>query len=190
MLGRRGQEEAPIELLIAVALLTFVLIIGAYAYDNFCKTDFEQKMKTSLGVLRGDMEQVYRGSVGSSQPSSVDFSATGCSGDAASVRILKGTQSICQAQLGLSDCLLLAVTSSISLSSQAKHAPVVISLNIPSDATIKYVHVGGPGCSALRDLEDFTQMSDEASFGCEPFSLASHAFLVKKTGPNEITIKE
>ena len=114
MFGRKGQEEAPIELLIAVTVLTFVLIIGFFTYQNMCSSQFEQKMRASVSTFARQIEQVYRSGIGTAQPVELDFTPIGCpQSEVESVRLISGLDSeyepICISYTGDKSCLILVV---------------------------------------------------------------------------------
>lgn len=132
---KKGQEEAPIELLIGVSILTFVLIIGFYAYQNMCVSQYEQSMKASISKFARDLELVYLGSVGTVQIAHLDFSVpVACGANIESIRMLQGSKETCMMQTGREDCLTLVAVTSGDQSTKG----VLISevLDIPSNVDV------------------------------------------------------
>jgi hypothetical protein len=135
----RGQEEAPVELLIGVTVLAFVLIIGIYTYQNMCASQFEQKMRTSLSDFARNIELVYKGSIGTSLPVKVDFAPIGCMrGDVESIRLVQGDPDLCMSQLGEPECLVLAVK--IINKQLSDESLVVETVNVPAGTVVRYVN--------------------------------------------------
>ena len=54
MLSKKGQESAPFELLIAIIVMTFVIVIGFRALDTLNE-------ETCIGILNKNMEELKRG---------------------------------------------------------------------------------------------------------------------------------
>ena len=54
MLNQKGQESAPFELLIAIVVMTFVIVVGFQAIDTLNE-------ETCRGVLNQNMEEIKRG---------------------------------------------------------------------------------------------------------------------------------
>lgn len=178
---KKGQEEAPIELLIAVTVLTFVLIIGFYTYENTCKAQFEQKMRASLSKFASDLELVYQGAQGTSRLVEVDFSPIGCSGSISGIKIVAGTDTTCLAQLGIEQCLFIVVTA------PNNELPFIQSVNIPRDVTIKYIDQDDVPCIPTGwNLEQIIQGETPT---CGEWKAQYYAFTVKKTSPSELEIK-
>jgi hypothetical protein len=181
---RRGQEEAPIELLIAVTVLTFVLIIGFYAYNNACSAQFEQKMRSSISAFARALEQIYQGGVGTSYPVVIDFSSIGCaSGDIDTVRLVTGDPQFCEVRLGMSDCLMLAVR--IKEQKLEDQLFVAEAVNIPSTVDVNYDDQE----SVLCHLSDFTAGTDfEITDPHCGWKLERYLLTLKKTAPDTIEI--
>lgn len=182
---KKGQEEAPIELLIAVTILTFVLIIGFYTYQNTCRAQFEQKMRASLSKFASDLELVYQGAQGTSRVIQVDFTPIGCPGSISGVRLVKGTSDRCLAQLGIPDCLFIVVTT------PSKEITFIQPVNIPSDTNIRYFDEGVEICfpNSLTDYTEDDIMAGTIPPACEEWGTQYYAFTVTKTSPGELTIE-
>lgn len=145
---RRGQEEAPIELLVAITLLTFVLILGLYTYQNMCRTQFEQKMKSSIHTFVSMLESVYHGASGSAQPVLLDFTPEGC-GSFDEVRIFTGSPDSCRKQVGMDECLVIGAVIASPLKSK-RETLIVEAMSIPSTVTVEY-----SGWSNWESISDF-----------------------------------
>lgn len=183
---KKGQEEAPIELLIAVTVLTFVLIIGFYTYENTCKAQFEQKMRASLSKFASDLEIVYQGAQGTSRLVEVDFTPIGCSGSISGVRLVSGTEERCLSQLGIRQCLFIVVTT------PNKEITFIQPVNIPSDVNIRYFD-GEDEICAPDSLTDYTEediIKGTIPLSCEKWMTQYYAFTVTKTRPGELTIEK
>ena len=179
---KKGQEEAPIELLIAVTILTFVLIIGFYTYENTCRAQFEQKMRASLSKFASDLELVYQGAQGTSRLVEVDFSPIGCPGSISDIRLVAGTPDLCLAQLGIQECLLIVVTT------PDQEITFIQPVNIPTDVTIKYIdRMRTP----IVDYIELTKYNIRQIWEIEyeGWKARYYAFTVKKTTPSELTIE-
>ena len=89
---KKGQEEAPIELLIGVTVLAFVLAIGLYTYQNLASQEYRQKLEASFSKFAGDLETIYRGGLHTSTTVDFDLSPPGGqdAGDIVSIRLLRG----------------------------------------------------------------------------------------------------
>jgi len=161
---RKGQEEAPVELMVAVIIFTFVLIIGYYVYNGLCAQQFEQKMSASFSKFARDIELVYLGGVGTSSIVHADFTAVGCYGNIHSIRMFAGTEGLCNAQLGSSDCAVLAMVMSEKNAAglSENSASLVEVLSLPSDAEGDYyseVPSTVPDCVFCR--QDYAEAGDD-----------------------------
>ena len=134
---RKGQEEAPIELLIAVTLLTFVIVIGFSVYQNMCRNQFEQKVKSSIHSLVSTIESVYRGSIGSSQSLFVDFSVEAC-GKLDAIRFFSDAKLTCNKQVGYSDCIVIAATIWNKDDKSNREILMSEAMNVPNSVRIYY----------------------------------------------------
>ena len=196
---QRGQEEAPIELLIGVTILTFVLVIGFYTYQSMCASQFEQKMQASLTKFANDLESLNLGYVGTVIPSELDFTPIGCAGEVESVRLLQGTKDLCLQHTNYEDCFVLVLVAR----AEGKPQTIIIAepLNIRSSVTT-IVHEPAGRDSSLDQcitiggvpIDDITSLfggtlSGFAQGGCYMWSMSSYTLILEKTQVNEITIK-
>jgi hypothetical protein len=182
---RKGQEEAPIELLIGVTILTFVLIIGFYTYQSLCSSQFEQVLKASFSKLSRGIELVYLGSVGTSQISQVDFSVPGaCGGNVQSIRLLAGHPSTCQAQTGKNNCLqLIAVTQATTT-----QAGILVSEVIDVPETVTVINNLDTSCKTPLNLIDYSDNWDENKYQACWFRLQAYTIRITKQDQDEITL--
>ena len=182
---KKGQESAPIELLIGVTILTFVLILGFYILKQSSSQQYEQKLRASFSNFARDIEAVYLGSVGTSFRANIDFTPPTGSGDAfiiSSIQLKKGVSTTCTAQLGRSDCLELYAYKTDKYGNTNLFLAEVI--NIPSTISVKgeFSRCGG------EDLNEINY-NDESNENCF-FSPTAHSFILTKTAADEIEIKE
>lgn len=187
---KKGQEEAPIELLIGVSILTFVLIIGFYAYQNICVSQYEQSMKASISKFARDLELVYLGSVETVQITQVDFSIPmACGGNVESIKMLKGNPGTCRAQTGKDDCLALIVVTSEDPSTGTKGILVSEVLDIPAGISIFNNLDLGKGICGLDMNRDITwsdwdkDTHPECWFGPQQYTIK-----IKKESVNKIVL--
>ncbi len=170
---KKGQEEAPIELLVAIVVLGFAIIIAYGAYSSACADQFDAKMKAELSHLARDVELVYRGAVGTSQLSRVDFSPAGCPGtELDSIRVGAGAPRSCEVQIGSQNCALLTVWVR----------------NPDGSANSRYVE--------YVDIDPDTEIwigfdracSDTLTAGCKPLEFRPYTLKVMKTLANRIDL--
>jgi hypothetical protein len=190
----RGQEEAPIELMIGAVILMFVMILGFYVYNKTCSSQYEQKIDSSMSKLARDIETVYMGAKGTSIVSDIDLSSTGCSSGVRSFRIIKGTDDICNARIGKSSCMVIAVESNDYT------VPLTEVINVPNDVSIIYNSTNKGECE-LNEIDWDTYLdylegmrndgsSTELSGDCEESVwYAVHYYMrIEKTSSDVITL--
>lgn len=73
-LGNRGQEEAPFELMIAVIVMGFVLLIGLSAMNELQKQKCNNDLEAKLEDLKTKIEIV----INQKSPQLMDFSVSSC----------------------------------------------------------------------------------------------------------------
>jgi len=145
---RKGQEEAPIELLLAVTLLTFVIIIGLYTYQNMCTAMYEDKLRVSLTTFAGGLANIYQGGVGRAAPITLDLSESGCSLKIESVRLLKGLDDSCRREYGRADCMEMVVVTKDQSGSSILMKQMI---DIPFGVTIRFEN-GLVECEDLNNI--------------------------------------
>ncbi len=133
----KGQESMPIELLLGVTILTFVMIIGFYSYRQVCMTQYDEKVATGLNNLARTIEQAYRGGVGTSPPVVImDLSPpAGCNVNFESVRLVSGTKEACQRNTGKNYCVMAVA---ITLDEQGnRYVSSRVYIDIPEGVSIR-----------------------------------------------------
>ena len=176
---KKGQEEAPIELLLAVTLLTFVIILGFYTYQNLCASQYEQKLKSSLSTFARSLEQVYQGGVGTSKTAMVDFGEIGCSSNIESIRLIEGLSSSCRRNLGKDECLELIVRT---VSASGSSVLMIEMLNIPPTVTIT---INDPACPP-----DLASSWSEQSYSSCGWKAKAYSFRITKEPGDRITLEQ
>ncbi len=179
----KGQEEAPIELLIGVTMLAFVLVIAMLAYSNLSSSQYEQKLKASISKLARTLESVYMGSVGSSLIVDVDFSPPSqVTSKVKDIRILQGSPDFCNARFGRQDCLVVIAT--VEEGGKITGQAVVEAVNIPRDVTVRNQVSGYCDLSSI-DYGEWESLSgyDDCWFEKKYYSLR-----ITKKAPDEIDI--
>lgn len=192
----RGQEEAPIELLIGVTILTFVIIIGMYVFNSSCATQQEQKMRASFSKFARDLELVYFGATGTTQITRLDFTqASGCADYAIdSIRITKGPAETCKSQLGRPDCLVLSAISAGQYdpgtgSMAPKETLLVEVLDISSSTRIKNQVISATACNSMNSIDWDPQNEAGISSDCW-FSSGYYTVKIFKSAADEITLSK
>ena len=109
---KKGQESAPIEVLIGVTILTFVLIIAMGIFQNSCSSQYEQKLNAGFSKFARDLEFVYMGATGTSISTTLDLSVPeGCASiHLQSIKLVQGQSATCRARLGKDSCMVLIAT--------------------------------------------------------------------------------
>jgi hypothetical protein len=176
---RKGQEEAPIELLLGVTILTFVVILGFYTYQNLCTAMYTSKLTSSLKMFAGALEEAYHSTVESPVPVQVDFSGSGCSVQLQSIKIIKGPTSACMKALAKADCSeLVALTKDqSSLMTYMVDVPSFVSINIKKSAL----------CTGLNNMA-FSDALSPTYKECG-WSATDYTFTITKLSANQIEIE-
>ncbi len=183
---RKAQESAPVELLIGVVILTFVLIIGMSAYQNLCSSQYEQKLKASISKLAQDLELVYMGSTGSSIITNLDLNPpAGCGYNIRDVRILRGSVDVCKARLGRDSCLVIIAT--VQEKGEITGQAVSEVVNIPDDVNV-YLDMDPTACNTL--IPDLNYWSDPTNYAGCWLQKTSYSLSISKTSPDEIVISK
>lgn len=188
---RKGQEEAPIELLIGVTILTFVVILGFYVYQNMCSSTYDQKLKSSLSTFARAIELTYQGGIDTTETVKVDFSEIGCASKIESIRLIQGSTATCRSKLAKDDCLQL-----IAVKREATRvAPVAVEvLNMPSTVTVRFVNappacpVAITGGANLNEI-DFSYWDNPAYLYCG-WTTREYNFKIKKISSSELELEQ
>jgi hypothetical protein len=181
---RKGQEEAPIELLLAVTLLTFVIIIGLYTYQNMCASLYQDKLKTSLSTFAGKLTTIYQGGVGTADTISLDLSESGCSLKIDSVRLLQGLPDSCRREYGRADCMEMVVVT------KDQSGPSILMkqmIDVPYSVTIRFEN-GLAACENLNTIL-FDEWSRSTYVDCG-WKAKAYSLWVKKDSSTLITIEQ
>jgi len=175
---RKGQEEAPIELLLGVTILTFVVILGFYTYQNLCTSMYTTKLTSSLKTFAGALEEVYHGPIDSPKSVPVDFSGSGCSVEIQSIKIIKGPSSACMKALAKSDCSeLVALTKDqATLMTYMVDVPSFVSINIGKSAL----------CTGLNSMA-YSDALNPTYKNCS-WNAVQYRFTITKVSANQIEI--
>jgi len=184
---KRGQESAPIELLIGVTILTFVLIIGFYIISQSSSQEYEQKLKASFSNFARDLESVYLGGVGTSLRVNIDFSAPSA-GDNFAISFIKLTQGVpstCERQVGRNDCLELYAFKRDKQGNNGLFLAEVI--NIPSSVSVKATF--GNCQNVNLSNSNIPDPNNLLPNDCD-FSPTVHSFILTKEDSNTINITE
>ncbi len=101
----RGQEEAPFQLLVAVILMTFVIIVGLNAMNEASR----EKCFNNTEKLLNDLKQSIEKTAIYKQPSSINFNPPGCTKNESFVLIKSDESRICSelCMNSSSSCILL-----------------------------------------------------------------------------------
>lgn len=112
-MDNKAQESMPIQLLLGVTILTFVITIGFYSYRQACATQYDHRVRAGLDRLRSEIEFVYRGGVGTTSPKiTLDTTVPpGCDIGFESVRLLDGPKDQCEANIGKEDCVMIVAVT-------------------------------------------------------------------------------
>ncbi len=182
---RKGQEEAPIELLLGVTILTFVVILGFYTYQNMCVSLYEQKLKESLSSFARNLELVYQGGEQNSKVINVDFTESGCSIGIQSIRLFGGEFTACR-KIGKDACLELVA---IKKDADNNIYPFVIEvLNIPPDVDISLT--SSSTCTNTDLQEGDIGGSVDTSYSSYCWRATGYTFQIKKISATEMELTE
>ncbi|MBS3060069.1 MAG: hypothetical protein J4432_01020 [DPANN group archaeon] len=192
-IGSRGQEEAPVELLIAVTVLTFVLIVGFNTYNSLCASQYEQKLSGSMSKMARAIELVYRGATGTRINTQVDFTPLGgCGGDIEAVGLYPGPTQACRSQLGTDNCqILVARVATRTTVGQAAvvnyQARISETINIPRNVEIKQLlEEVGARTKVDCGIEQAERLDLTAS-ACT-WKPRTYGLSITKSSSNELTI--
>lgn len=143
--SNRAQVSSPIQLLLGVTIMSFVLVIGFFTYEKMAKNQYEQKIKASMSKLARNVELVHHGGIGTTKTINVDFSPTkGSKLNLESIRVLPGTTETCKRQTGMGNCLeLIAIQS---LEGEKVGILTIEALDVPSTINLEKKSPEGKEC--------------------------------------------
>jgi hypothetical protein len=112
MFNSRGQEAAPFELLIAVIIMTFVIVLGMNALDILAKEKCQGELDAQMEQIKTSLETVAKGQGGKA---TIEFRFPGCFKENESrlnIQLLL-QQTVCSSICGGNrvDCVLLRFTN-------------------------------------------------------------------------------
>ena len=149
-LGRRGQESAPFELLVAVVIMTFVILLGYRALDQVSEIKCKGEMEGELEKLKTTLENIVK----QKGKENLNFFPPTCYADKEAKILIKGFEDerICAAYCGGSrrSCTLLS------------YATPKFSLNKCLRVSINTTFGSGDTCSGQ-------EVSDPAAFEAVDF---------------------
>ncbi len=186
---KKGQESMPIQLLLGVTILTFVLVIGFYSYKQVCASQYEQKVKAGLNNLARTMEQAYQGGIGTSPPSiTIDTQApSGCGVNLESVRIVDGTATACEEGIGKKEC---AIAVAVARTDEGTMVTAKSFIDIPGGVSITMKREGSTiGRCTDQPLEDIYEGSFDSTEDCGWTEGIFH-LKIKKESKDKIVIEE
>ena len=150
----KGQEAAPIELLLGVIILSFVIIIAYYTYNNVCASQYTEKVRSTVSDFARTLEAVYQGGVGTSQFATLDFAQSWeqCSASVEYVSLVKGSAESCKAYTGFEDCLQLMVLQNITVDGTGIVVGPLAKVDDPVEVSLSKVtpRLYGHGISELQ----------------------------------------
>lgn len=188
---KRAQESAPVEVLIGVTILAFVLIIAMNIFQSTCNSQYEQKLNAGFSKFARDLEFVYMGSVGTSLTSYVDLSPPNNCGNVriGSIKILKGSAGICKAHLGKEDCMIIIASLPKKPGTPPTTNPQLITLEvIDMPSTVSLIYNNTAGCSTYGPLGSYdVSVSNTYPENCTLRS-TYYNFKIKKVSQDEIEI--
>ena len=184
MRGMGGQESAPIELMIGVIVLAFVLTIAYFVYNNAASEQGVQKIRAEAVKLARAVEEVAQQGEGASRHVTVDFSSQG-DVKVSSFMIAQGPESTCKARTGSSRCYMLYVFGNESGKSTVLYSELLE--NIGPTTEIVYSQAGGSDvtvsdCSYSSVLGYVNPSSGYGTGGeCYAVGAGVHSFIIRKT---------
>jgi len=151
-LFNKGQEEAPFQLLVAVILMTFVIIVGLNAMNEASK----QKCFNTTEKLMNDLKLAIEKTAVYQQPANVNFSLPNCTKKESFVLFNSDEPRLCQ-RLCLnpsSSCLILRYSTSDVTGIQDK------CIDVTSSTQFNYESDGTDSCEAMAGFEGINVETD------------------------------
>lgn len=206
-------------MLIAVTVLTFVLVVGFFTFQNTCATQFEQKVRASVVNFANTIESVYSSPVGASLPLQMDFSPGGssCVGGISDIRVLKLTEEECKQSIGFERACygVAAITTTFHAGTAGQAAKertlsFVQPIRVPADTSISYEQIGvcfvsfkdGTGLDAagnpdptqqdfsVDNLRNLDDIGDTGASKCYGWKLRLYNLQVTRKDASTVQIKE
>jgi len=153
----KGQEEAPFQLLVAVILMTFVILVGLNAMNEAEKQKCFNDTEKQLNDLKLGIEKtaVYR------QPSGVNFNPSGCTKKESFVLIKSDEERLCKSLCLNSsrNCLLLRYSTPDLTGIQDKCIDVAYDTQFRSE---------GDGTGSCEKMEGYYGINVDSGQGFVP----------------------
>ncbi len=162
-MSRKGQEAAPIELMIGVTVLAFVLVIAYYVYSNAAASQCVEKIRASSAQLARTIEEVAQQGPGTTRYVTVGFSCQSQNVKVSYITIAEGPDQTCQRMAGASRCYMLYVIGDESGQLTVIHSELL--RNVGESVGIKY-KVGGEETKMKCDYNSLVAYLKDGS-GCD-----------------------
>lgn len=184
----KGQESMPVELLLGVTILTFVVTIGFYSYRQVCATQYDHKVRAGLDRLSRVMEQAYQGGEGTRPPAiTLDTSVLpGCDVGFESIRLVDGPPDACEDNIGKRDCIM-AVAVSVD-QRENRYIAARSYIDIPEGITVDMEDIGSCREDDHTDIydEEFNSNEDcgwgKGTFSVQVTKESSDRIVIKRLG--------
>ncbi|MEM3412236.1 MAG: hypothetical protein QW735_00860 [archaeon] len=177
----KGQESAPIELLLGTIILSFVLVLVYFTYQNLSGKQYSAALQVAFSKLGSELEFVYQGAVGTKRVLSLDFSPLEGTGKKTAIKILHGHKETCLKQTGKENCWQL-----IAVQGEEGQAGVLYSLalNIPTSIAIKFKNATGDEAVCENEYSSWS-----SPIPCQ-WKPTRYTLTIEKTSNNEIIISQ
>jgi len=152
----KGQEEAPFQLLVAVILMTFVIIVGLRAIEQAEEQKCFYDTEKSMNDLRTAIERTTQNKT----PSIVRFNPPGCSDEEQFVVLKTDYENLCKRTCmnASSVCVLLRYSTSQTSGIQDK------CINIPYDTSFRNFVDNPESCGKIGG---YKKLEMESALGLE-----------------------
>jgi len=150
----KGQEEAPFQLLVAVILMTFVIIVGLRAIEQAEEQKCFYDTEKSMDDLRTAIERTVQNHT----PSIIRFTPPGCSDEEQFFVLKTDYENLCKRTCmnASSVCVLLRYSTSETSGIQDK------CINIPYDTQFRHV---GDDTDSCQEIDGYKKLEMESNQG-------------------------
>ena len=153
-MSRRGQESAPFELLIAIIVMTFVIVIGFNALDLLNQRTCEGTLNQNMEEIKTAIELVAK----NKSKANIDFGLPNCYSDKeAKLRIIERQESAyCSAHCGgsLEQCTVLQFSSYTPSYTQTKCLGISLGTSFPTGLPCDARALDPPDRYEIADLKN------------------------------------